>query len=200
MSAQIIAALMLLPAYAGPNIAADSTPIACGPRALSLAARLQGREIPQHALAAAFDGRLDGTHSLEQIADAAARLGLFCHAVRLDRRAAPKGGLPIIAPVRRFPSSTTPDHFVIVYGRRGGAVQVLDFPGPPRFIPMETFASRWNGDALYVASDPGELKALPSVNPAWAGTCVLLASAISLAGGCGFCRSLKRRCSSGGPT
>lgn len=140
---------------------APTATMACAPRSLSVAAQLVGRGAARADLERAFDGRLDGRHSFGEIANAAARLGLAVQHVRLDGDCQLLARLPLIAAVRESYASRRPDHFVVIFGRRDGELQLLDSPRPPRFIPIEEFLQQWDGDGLYIAASAQDLARLP---------------------------------------
>lgn len=145
-----------------PDFPADPVSIACGPTALSLSAQLLERELTAQQLSIAFQNRLSGMHSLPEIAEAAHSLGMSSLFVKHDPRHPDLARLPLIAVARRSEGSNDHSHFVVLYGQHEGALQVLDFPQPPRWVSVEEFAQEWNGDGLYLASKPGDLATFPS--------------------------------------
>jgi ABC-type bacteriocin/lantibiotic exporter with double-glycine peptidase domain len=125
--------------------------LGCAARACYLAARLLHREIEDAEIRECFGERAGGSSSYEDIATALRRLGLSTRFARLDPGAPALALLPFIAIVRGSKDSKSPDHFLVLYGRNGNSVQVLDFPFPPRFVPCSVFARAWDGSGLYVA-------------------------------------------------
>lgn len=172
----LVVLLSTLSAGAATETAARE-PIACGPAALSLSARLLDRPVSRERLAAAFGDCLSGVHSLEQISEAGERLGLLCRPVRHDPRHGALARLPLIVPVQRSPHVGGPQHFVVLYSGNDRTVQVLDFPRETRLVPREEFARNWSGEGLYVAAHAEQLEAVPSASTDY-GIVLLLAAAL----------------------
>ena len=132
--------------------------IACGPRVVSIAKRIiDGREIDPIELDRAFHGALDGSHSLEDLADAAKAMGLNAKFVDLDPRNPGLSREPTLVPITRngIPSS----HFVVVFGRDEQIVQVIDYPRPPVFFELREFAEVWNGKGIVISAATSRVNA-----------------------------------------
>ena len=132
--------------------------IACGPRVVSIAKRIiDGREIDPIELDRAFHGALDGSHSLEDLADAAKAMGLNAKFVDLDPRNPGLSREPTLVPITRngIPSS----HFVVVFGRDEQIVQVIDYPRPPVFFELREFAEVWNGEGIVISAATSRVNA-----------------------------------------
>lgn len=161
--------------------------LSCAPRVVCLAARLLGREVRDCEIREAFGARVSGEHSYEEITDALNRLGLKSRFARLDPTSPGLPRTPVIAAVKASRDSPCADHFVVLYGSKNEngqeAIQVLDFPYPPRFIPFWAFSRRWDGSALHVAATEEELPVQSIGESPWvtgvlagSATLVLLAS------------------------
>lgn len=138
--------------------------IACGPRVVSIAKRIiDGREIDLIELDRAFQGALDGSHSLTELADAAKAMGLNAKFVDLNPRNPGLSREPTLVPITRngIPSS----HFVVVFGRDEQIVQVIDYPRPPVFVELSEFAEVWNGEAIVISAAPSRFNAWMSDFP-----------------------------------
>ncbi len=157
----------------------DDVDTGCAPRSVCVALRLMGREVSSDEIRDAFGGRLSGSHSSDEIKVALTRLGLASRFARLDPASPRLGRLPFIAGLRGSHDSTEPDHFVVLYGVRNGALQVLDFPYSPRFVPCDDFAESWDGRGLYVAAAEKDLPLTILDGPLMPG--VLAGSAIAIA-------------------
>lgn len=142
--------------------APEDQPISCGPAAVSLAARLVDRSCSPAELRDAFQGRLQGEHLLQDLWNAALRLGLATRAASVGADCAVAGGVPLVVPVRTVPNATETNHFVVLYGRTARGVQVLDPPRAPRFVSPRELACVWDGTGFYVAATPVDLAGLPA--------------------------------------
>ena len=139
--------------------------LACGPRAVCLAARLLGREISETEIREAFRCRVGGVHSREEIAQAIEHVGLAPRAVRLDPRSPGVARVPLIVAVKESADSLQPDHFLTLYGEKDGRVQVLDFPHPPQLVPCAALARAWDGRGVYVANAEEDLPSSSAERP-----------------------------------
>jgi hypothetical protein len=79
-------------------------------------------------------------------------------------------------PVRGNIASLKPDHFVVLFGQKYQALQVIDFPNRPYFADAGEFARQWDGDGLYVAASP---EALARITGSQNG-CAISASALAM--------------------
>ena len=142
----------------------EDTRIACGPRVVSIAKRIiDGREIDPSELDRAFHGALDGSHNLEDLANAAKALGLNAKFVDLDPLNPGLSREPTLVSITRngIPSS----HFVVVFGRDEHIVQVIDYPRPPVFVEFRQFAEVWNGEGIVISAATTRLAAWTSDFP-----------------------------------
>lgn len=127
----------------------------CGQLALSAVAEYLGRP---DAVDAAFkalpaDGR---PRSLNDLLVTAQRLGFAASAVRWHGRRPFSFTCPAI--VRLNPSDSGGiGHFIVVLKSAGDFVQVLDLPGPPRWISADKLCERWDGVAIHVANSEVDL-------------------------------------------
>ncbi len=153
--------------------------IACGPHSLALASNLLDCEIVDSDLSVAFGGRLNGVHSLKEVAAAAKHLGLTTRLVQLDPTAPNLEHLPFIAFIKRHADATQADHFVVFYGRFGKSVQILDYPNAPVLVPTTVLPRFWDGDGLYVVTSPRDLPFSIRATPWLSG--VLVSSGLLLA-------------------
>jgi ABC-type bacteriocin/lantibiotic exporter with double-glycine peptidase domain len=121
----------------------------CAVTALSLAGRLAGQPVSADDVVTAL--HLDSANepvSLLSLKKAAQEVGLAATAVRL-RAAVPRlANAPLVVALdgEQFPGG----HFVVLYGGVDDAVQVLDFPNSPGFVPADQLARTWNGYGIYV--------------------------------------------------
>ncbi len=142
----------------------EDTRIACGPRVVSIAKRIiDGREIDPAELDRAFNGALDSSHSLADLANAAKAMGLAAKYVDLDARNPGLSRDPTLVPITRngIPSS----HFVVVFGRDEKVVQIIDYPRPPVFVELREFAEVWNGEGIVLSAAKDGLAAWTSDFP-----------------------------------
>jgi len=142
----------------------EDTRIACGPRVVSVAKRIvDGREIDPAELNRAFNGALDNSHSLADLATAAKTMGLVAKFVELDPRNPGLSRDPTLVAITRngVPSS----HFVVVYGRDEKVVQIIDYPRPPVFVELREFAEVWNGEGIVLSAAKVGLSAWTSDFP-----------------------------------
>jgi len=138
--------------------------ISCGPRVVSIAKRIiDGREIDLTELDRAFHGALDGSNSLEDLADAAKAMGLNAQFVDLNPLNPVLSREPTLVPITRdgIPSS----HFVVVFGRNEHIVQMIDYPRPPVFIEFGQFAEVWNGEGIVISASTSRVNAWMSDFP-----------------------------------
>ena len=136
--------------------------IGCGPSALSVAARLIERPVSRDELASCFGRDLTGVCSLKDIQGNAEGLGLATRVAKCDAANPELAPLPLI--VRLAPEIQTSSgvgHFVVFYGRSKSAIQVIDFPRPPKLIPIDVLRKHWDGTGLYIARTSTELNAIP---------------------------------------
>jgi len=127
----------------------------CGQLALSAVAEYLGRP---DAVDAAFkalpaDGR---PKSLDDLLVTARRLGFAASAVRWHGRRPLSFSCPAI--VRLNPSDSGGiGHFIVVLKSAGDFVQVLDLPGPARWVNADKLCERWDGVAIHVANSEADL-------------------------------------------
>lgn len=143
--------------------------VACGPHSLALASDLLGREVLDGDLSSAFGNRLNGVHSLKEVATAAEHLGLTAQLVQLDPNSPNLEPLPLVALIKRTPTADTVDHFIVLYGRSGDLVQVLDYPEAPALVPVAELPRFWDGRGLYIVKSPSELPLAVRATPWLAG-------------------------------
>lgn len=129
--------------------------ISCGPRSVSLAFSLSGRSVDRSELANAFRAETGfaDEYSVEDIARAVRRLGGAPHQRQHSGSDPQLLDQPLIAPVRRPAEAPNPNHFVVLYGRRGDYIQMLDYPSHPRWVPIGSLAQVWDGYGIYVTRD-----------------------------------------------
>lgn len=131
--------------------------LACGPRAVCIALQLLDVSVDEDGVRDAFQGRVTGVHSYEEISDAIERLGLACRFVHTDPALPQLARLPVIVGVDRGEQFSHAIHFVVLYGCDGERVQVVDFPHQPRFVPCSRLAHSWDGSGLCLARKEREL-------------------------------------------
>jgi hypothetical protein len=135
----------------------EPKPLGCGPRALSIAARLLGRDVAPLDIVRAFAGNAGGPHSYAEVEAAARALGLHVASARIDPSSPSLGWCPTLIAVRRPTAGRDEHHFLLLFGSKGDTVQVLDYPRPPEFVPRQRLAGVWDGQALFLAVRASDL-------------------------------------------
>jgi hypothetical protein len=77
--------------------------------------------------------------------------------VAFDPASAALPRLPAIVVLTRPAIERDGRHFVVLFGTKGDAVQVLNYPRAPEFVPSERLAKGWDGRGLCVAASPENL-------------------------------------------
>lgn len=128
-------------------VAADNL---CGPNSLLVASHLVGAP----ASADLIDRELPPdreSHSMLELKRAAMQAGMHCLAVAWDVQDVPDLTLPAIVLLKG--ATNRPQHYVVLAGRVGDWIQMIDYPQAPRLVHSKYVRQRWSGHALYVARD-----------------------------------------------
>jgi hypothetical protein len=157
MNAFIVALLAISVADPAPASRPEVVPIDCGPSALYLLLRLEGREVDISSLAQSLPPRPGSGTSMKELRDEAARHGLRLRGVRLRPGERPE------ASAIAYLSDGAHGHFIVLRptGHSGKLVQVLDLNEMPTVVDREALASlpRWTGLMLVLESPNWPLRA-----------------------------------------
>jgi hypothetical protein len=99
----------------------------------------------------------DGSHSFEDLARAAAAVGMHPIGLQVDRAVLNELPMPAIVQVRdpRYPERP---HLLVLVRPEPDGVTLLDPPHPAYFLHESRFASTWTGNVLVFARDQGEAR------------------------------------------
>lgn len=127
----------------------------CGIYCVYSAARMHGREVAfDKLLAQEFVGSYRGS-TVDQLQDAAARLGLTATAFEgLTIASLRSSEKPVILHVRRPGYGMPYSHWVLYAGTENGQARVLDPPGGVELIPFAELASYWDGIGIAISAEP----------------------------------------------
>ncbi|QDU64112.1 hypothetical protein Pan216_50010 [Planctomycetes bacterium Pan216] len=88
--------------------------------------------------------------SLADVDFAATSMGFQTLAVRWDQVELAEFPCPAILHVRRRPDSGKSDHFVVCAGRDGDNLCIINYPGTPQIVSIDSLGRRWSGVAMYL--------------------------------------------------
>jgi ABC-type bacteriocin/lantibiotic exporter with double-glycine peptidase domain len=122
----------------------------CAARSLQLALALLDVELTDEQLMET--GLLDGQiHSLAEIEMAAEQFEISSLALQCAPRDIPELELPAIVMLRDPAQSI--GHFVVLYRKRSGRIQLLDYPHAPATVDIDALTDEWTGYVLLLAND-----------------------------------------------
>lgn len=156
----------------------------CGPLALTAAAEYVGRPDLFEKIFIALPP--NGTpRTLLDLQRAANDVGLHSKAVRWKRASDIELRSPAI--IRLNPSARRDlGHFVLLLDSRNDTILMLDPPLKPQWIPSSSLFKSWNGVALCVASNDGDLPTVsdglkPLISLHWLAVIIFIVCGLSLA-------------------
>lgn len=104
----------------------------------------------------------DGTHSFEQIANAANSLGLHPIGLKSSIERIYELPMPAIVHVRDLRRPNSPTHLLVLVSADETSVILLDPPGSAYSLPLTQFESVWTGNILVFAQSELQLQELRS--------------------------------------
>lgn len=163
---------LAIPAWEHAGCFAD-LPASCGVDAVTAAVALTTGEVPSESdVVGAFTG-VNDSHTLDELKDAARKLRCIARLVRFDPANARLPDRPVIVRMDRFNSSRPKHHFVVLYGTKANAVQIIDFPRKPQWVNLVSLQEFWDGEGLEIRSASDDSLDLPMVMN---GTLMLMAA------------------------
>ncbi len=155
--------------------------MACGPRALAIAALLVQHSDPENSIdrkdiVNAF-GSVEEDHTLADIKRAAAKLGLVATFARYDKANPQLPNCPVIVPI----SSDRLEgfHVAVLFGRDKYVTQFIDYPRSPQFMELKELNGIWIGEGIEIRSAGG--RTLSSDLPSLVNSALWLIAAILVA-------------------
>ena len=110
-----------------------------------------------------------GSHkgsSIGELKNAAEDYGLFAVPVgKLSSLGLRNCPYPVILHVKSDAASREYDHYELFLGTENGKAKIFNPPNPVRLVPFAELAPRWDGNGLFVSTEPIELSAVFA--PAW---------------------------------
>jgi prepilin-type processing-associated H-X9-DG protein len=129
----------------------------CGVEAMQMLLTVLGSSDRCHQAAELLQ---DNEVTLLELKQAAQQMGFAAEAVCwTDRRLPSQVARPAILRLGGPAISGKENgHFVVVVPRRAGGFKMIDFPMWPGIVDPEKLARNWDGSALYIANESGELE------------------------------------------
>ena len=130
----------------------------CGLYCIYTAMKLAGKEVDFRELVRPEYLSSRKGSSLAELKQAVRDNGLYAESVtKLNSRILKESSHPVILHVKSTADSKDYDHFELFLGTENGQAKLFNPPEPPRIIPFNELAPRWDGTGLIVSAEPIDL-------------------------------------------